>query len=75
MADLEKTVRKANRSGERNVAYKDANENFIPATVAVDNEGNLVVSFDAKSNDKLELIYDELVKLNLQLTLLTGNNL
>lgn len=75
MADLVKGVRKANRSGERNVAYTDENENFIPATVLVDDKGNLVVRFDAKSNDKLELIYDELVKLNLQLTLLTGNDL
>lgn len=67
------TPRVKNRAGERTMGFVNDDGFWVNAVVLVDEFGKRTDLLE--SNAKLDLIYDELVKLNLHLTILTGNNL
>ena len=67
------TPRVKNRAGERTMGFVNGDGFWVSAVVLVDEFGRRTDLLE--SNAKLDLIYDELVKLNLHLTILTGNNL
>lgn len=67
------TPRVKNRASERTLGFVNDEGFWLNAVALIGEDGRRV---DLTVNgDKLDLIYDELVKLNLHLTILTGNNL
>ena len=65
------TPRKKNRAHERTMSFLDENGNWVNAVAIVDGDGK-IVNLMADS-EKLDLIIEELKKLNLQLSILTGS--
>lgn len=69
--DAEMVPRTANRAKERLMAFMNKRGHFVSATTIVGPDGKMVDPMLVPA--KLDAIHEELVKLNLHLTLLTGN--
>ena len=71
LLDENMVPRTANRNKERLMAFLNGDGDFVSATTIVGPDGK--IANPAVVPGKLDLIHEELVKLNLHLTLITGN--
>lgn len=69
--DANMVPRTANRAKERLMAFLNKDKYFVSATVIVGSDGKMIDPTVVPG--KLDLVIEELRKLNLHLTLLTGN--